>query len=327
MKKVTITGGSGFIGSFLVKRFLSEGYTVSVVDNLLRADQSRLESVKNEIIFHDIDVRDENKLKKVFRGSELVIHLAAINGTENFYKYPELVLDIGILGAISVIKASRDSNVADIIFASSAEVYQTPEKIPTDETTSLILPNSFSPRYSYGGSKIASELIAFNYGRGFFRKLQIFRPHNVYGPNMGWKHVIPNFIVQALEIKQKRKLEKKFQIEGDGYQTRAFCHVSDIVDGVMTMYEYGNNNEIFHIGNNNEITVKDLALKICEMLEINPELKFEQKYKDGPIRRCPDINKMKKIGYIPKINLEKGLTDTINWYSQNLNKINNNDLI
>jgi UDP-glucose 4-epimerase len=324
MKKVIITGGSGFIGSYLVKKFLKEGYSVSVVDNLLRGNLSRLASCKNEINLLDLDVRDEVSLKKVFKNTDLVVHLAAINGTENFYEHPELVLDVGILGAISVIKACRESNVPDLIFASSAEVYQSAEIIPTDETVPLTLPNSFSPRFSYGGSKIASELIAFNYGRDHFRKLQIFRPHNIYGPDMGWKHVIPNFIVKALNLKDQKFNKKKFEIEGDGSQTRAFCYVEDVVDGILTMYKFGENNEIYHIGNDSEISIENLANKVCKALSVEPNFSYINKYDDGPKSRCPDINKIRKIGYIPKIDLEEGLKETINWYTlQYMKKIDN----
>lgn len=110
-------------------------------------------------------------LERAFAGAEVVMHLAAINGTENFYKRPELVLDVGLRGALAVVDAGRNTDVSDLLIASSAEVYQTPTVVPTPETIPLTLPDSRNPRYSYGGSKIISELIAFNYARDYCRKV------------------------------------------------------------------------------------------------------------------------------------------------------------
>src|SRR5262249_27716639 len=147
---------------------------------------------------------------------------AAINGTENFYKQPELVLDVGIRGCLAVVGACRRAGVAKLAVASSAEVYQTPGVVPTPEATPLMLPDSLNPRYSYGGAKIASELIAFNYGQQFFEKVQVFRPHNVYGPDMGWKHVVPQFIERALELRGKYGDTAPFEMQGRGTDTRGF---------------------------------------------------------------------------------------------------------
>ena len=187
--RVVVTGGSGFIGAHLVKRLVHDGWDVVVVDNLLRGDARRLAEVADHVVLFDCDVRDEESLTRAFAGAEVVMHLAAVNGTENFYKHPELVLDVGLRGALAVVNAGRAADVPDLIVASSAEVYQTPSIVPTPETAALTLPDSLNPRFSYGGSKIASELIAFNYAQDHYRKVQVFRPHNVYGPDMGWKHV------------------------------------------------------------------------------------------------------------------------------------------
>ena len=211
-RKAIVTGGGGFIGSFLVKQLVQEGWAVEVVDNLVRGNANRLSAVIDQIVIHNADVRDEVALTEIFKGSDVVFHLAAVNGTENFYKHPELVLDVGIRGAIAVTNACRKAQVYDLVMASSAEVYQTPNMIPTPENVHLMLPDSLNPRYSYGGSKIITELIAFNYGLEFFRKIQVFRPHNVYGPDMGYKHVIPQFALQALEIKNCVGDSNQFQI-------------------------------------------------------------------------------------------------------------------
>ena len=122
------------------------------------------------------------------------------------------------------MNAGRSAGVPDLVVASSAEVYQTPSIVPTPETVPLTLPDSLNPRYSYGGSKIATELIAFDYAQDHYRKVQVFRPHNVYGPDMGYKHVIPQFITRAATAREEMSAGPvPFDIQGDGTETRAFC--------------------------------------------------------------------------------------------------------
>jgi len=322
MKKiVVITGGSGFIGAYLARKMNAEDWQVKVIDSMLRGSRSRLTDIENEIEVFEADIRDEPELSKIFIGAELVIHLAAINGTENFYKHPELVFDVGVVGAISVVNACRNSGVPDLIVASSAEVYQTPSIIPTPEDIPLMLPNSDNPRYSYGGSKIASELIAFNYAKDHFRKMQVFRPHNIYGPDMGWKHVVPQFINK---IQKGVKIDNgriKLNIQGNGEETRAFCYVDDVVDGILTMYQNGESRKVYHIGNDHEISMLELAEIIGRTMGVDLDIIPGRLAIGGTPRRCPDISRMRKIGYNPHFDIEKGIQKTVNWYENN--QINN----
>ncbi len=325
-KKVVVTGGGGFIGSYLSKRFCKDGWDVTVIDNLSRGDTKRFGSFSNEINFIDIDIRDQQKVTKVVEKAELVMHLAAINGTENFYKNPELVLDVGIRGALAVVNACKLADVPDLVVASSAEVYQTPPLIPTPEDVPLMLPDSWNPRYSYGGSKIISELIAFNYARDHFRKLQIFRPHNIYGEDMGWKHVIPQFIEGALNLKKNGK-SLDFTIQGDGLETRAFCYIDDVIEGILTMYKKGSHREIYHIGNDEEISIYNLISLIGSKFDLNFNIKTSDSPEGSTRRRKPDITKMKGLGYCPKVSLSEGLDKTIIWYSLNEKPKNMNSLM
>lgn len=321
VKKVIVTGGVGFIGSYLVKRLVQDGFRVSVIDSIIRGDKSRITDILSEIDFYEADIRDEDAILEIFKKAkvDLVIHLAAVNGTENFYNHPQLVLDVGIKGMLSVVNACKKTNVFDLIVASSAEVYQKPDKIPTSEQVSLMIPNSLNPRYSYGGSKIISELIAFNYFKDHFRKIQIFRPHNVYGPNMGWKHVIPQFIVKIKELNSKKN-DFELNIQGNGQETRAFCYIDDIIDGIMQMYNYGKHREIYNIGNNQEISIVKLIEHIENLMNIKVKIKKSDVQQGSVLRRCPDLSKMLSIGYLPKINIEDGLEKTIGWYLQNSEK-------
>jgi len=312
MARALVTGGGGFIGSYLVKALVREGWEVVCVDNGLRSDATRLASVRKEVEFAACDVRDEEGLHTRMRKAQLVCHLAAINGTENFYKNPELVLDVGVRGMLAVMAACRRAEVPDLVVASSAEVYHQPRQIPTDETTALMVPDGRNPRYSYAGSKIVSELIALHYAPQEFRKVQIFRPHNVYGPAMGWKHVIPQFLARARQLKEAGN--NRFEIQGDGQQTRAFAYIDDIVRGILTMYHQGATREIYHIGNDKEVRISDLVALVAEACDVPLKLAPGPAAEGAPTRRCPDISKMRALGYAPQIDIAEGLKRTAAWY-------------
>ena len=325
-KKVVITGGGGFIGAYLVKKLVHEGWDVSVIDNMMRGDTSRFASVANHVQLHNIDVRDETAVTNAVAGSEVVMHLAAINGTENFYKRPELVLDVGIRGALAVINACQRAGVPDLVVASSAEVYQTPVLVPTSEDVALTLPDSLNPRYSYGGSKILSELIAFNYGINHFRKVQVFRPHNVYGPDMGWKHVIPEFILRLKKLASEAKSTISLPIQGDGTETRAFAYVDDVVDGILTMYASGTHREIYHIGNDEEVTINTLIENLAKIMDCEVRALPSPATSGGTPRRCPDISRLRALGYRPQVPLVEGLERTCEWYFANSKRKIENEL-
>src|SRR6476659_6057999 len=240
MSRVLVTGGSGFIGSALVKALLKDGDAVRVLDDNSRGAPRRLAGVERDIEFLAGDVRDAGIVHKAVHGVDEVHHLAFVNGTEFFYSAPELVLDVGVKGMVNVIDACRASNVRRLVLASSSEVYQTPPKVPTDETAPLTVPDPTNPRYSYSGGKIISALMAINYGRKFFDRVLIFRPHNVYGPDMGFEHVIPQFALRLKKAAAQHASGKlSFEIQGDGSQTRSFCHIDDLVRGVMVMRAKG----------------------------------------------------------------------------------------
>ncbi|WP_325096746.1 NAD-dependent epimerase/dehydratase family protein [Mycolicibacterium vinylchloridicum] len=323
-----MTGGGGFIGAYLVKRLVHDNWDVAVVDTMIRGDAGRFSEVADQVELFSCDVRDQEALESAFAGAQVVMHLAAINGTENFYKRPELVLDVGLRGALAVVNAGRNAGVPDLVVASTAEVYQTPPVVPTPETVPLTLPNSLNPRYSYGGSKIVSELIAFNYAQEHYRKVQVFRPHNVYGPDMGWKHVIPQFISRAISGSEMNPGKTvPFEIQGDGAETRAFCFVDDIVAGILAMYEHGGHREIYHIGNDEEVTIRELAARVGAALGTDLDIQPGPAAEGGTPRRCPDISKMRALGYKPEVDLDEGLRRTVAWYSEHRGEDVTNELL
>ena len=215
-RRLLVTGGSGFIGAALVKALVKSGASVRVLDDNSRGAPRRLAEVEREIEFIVGDVRDAALVDTAMRGVDEVYHCAFINGTEFFYSMPELVLDVGVKGMINVIDACRRHNVGTLVLASSSEVYQTPPHVPTDETAPLIVPDPMNPRYSYGAGKIISEVMAINFGRKYFERVLIFRPHNVYGKDMGFEHVIPQFVRRLKEAAERQpKGTISFPIQGD----------------------------------------------------------------------------------------------------------------
>ena len=320
-KKYLVTGGTGFIGSALVRRLVSDGHSVRVIDDNSRGALSKLGDVINDIDFIEGDIRDADAVAKSASGIDSLIHLAFINGTEFFYSKPELVLDVGVRGMLSAIDACRKNDIGELILASSSEVYQTPPVVPTDETAPLSIPDVLNPRYSYAGGKLISELIAINYGRNGFDRVMIFRPHNVYGADMGWEHVIPQFILRAVDlVKANPEGTIEFPIKGDGRQTRAFVYIDDFINGVVCMLDKGEHLNIYHIGNPEEIPIREVAEKVVEYFGRHVKIITGSAPVGETPRRCPDIHKLKKLGYEPRVSFGEGIIPTARWYIANANK-------
>jgi nucleoside-diphosphate-sugar epimerase len=320
MKKYLVTGGSGFIGSALVKRLLKDGNQVRVLDNNSRGNLRRLEGVLNKIEFIEGDIRDQQTVFNACKGVDSVCHLAYVNGTEFFYTKPELILEIAVKGMMNVIDGCLLHKVEELVLASSSEVYQHAEKVPTDESTALVVPDVLNPRYSYGGGKIISELLAVNYGRNHFKRVLIFRPHNVYGPDMGWEHVIPQFVFRmkdVIDAKTKNSEGIDFPIQGTGEETRSFIYIDDFCDGVACLLEKGIHNEIYHIGTEDELPIKAIAKEIGSYFGTPVNILPGELLKGGTPRRCPDISKIRKLGFNPKTSLKTGIQKTADWYIAN----------
>jgi nucleoside-diphosphate-sugar epimerase len=314
-----VTGGSGFLGSALVRRLVLEGARVRVLDNHWRGQPRRLADLAGRIELMTGDIRDLECVGRAARGIDCVVHLSAINGTRYFYEQPELVIDVAIRGTLNVIDACRRHVVGQLVVASSSEAYQSPDVIPTPENVPLVVPDILNPRYSYGGSKLAAELIAFNYGRTGFDRVVVFRPHNVYGPDMGFEHVIPELTMRAAAAVAAGPARGpvRFPIKGDGRQTRAFIHVDDFTDGLFTVIDKGQHLNVYHIGNPDEVTVETLARMIFEEFGRMPAFEHELAPAGEARRRCPDISKLRALGFAPHIPLAQGLPGVVGWYRAN----------
>jgi nucleoside-diphosphate-sugar epimerase len=254
-------------------------------------------------------------VEAALRGIDEVHHLAFVNGTATFYSAPDLVLDVGVKGIVNVIDGCRRHGVGRLILASSSEVYQSPPQVPTDESVPLIVPDPLNPRLSYGAGKIISEMMVINCGRKHFERALIFRPHNIYGPDMGFDHVIPQF---ALRLKRAIDAQARgplpFPIQGSGAETRSFCHVDDLVRGVMVMREQGEHLNIYHIGTTEEISIADLARRTAAIAGREIALVPSAVLAGSTPRRCPDISKLAALGYSPRVTLDDGLPPTLKWY-------------
>ena len=302
-KKVLVTGGSGFIGSAITKYLVKCGYKVTVYDNNSRGKITRLKEIIHKINFKKGDIRDYKKLKSISGNFDIVIHLAYVNGTKFFYKKPFEILDIAVNGLLNILKFSKDKKVKNFFLASSSEVYQNPFKIPTDEKEMLKIPDIHNPRYSYGGGKIISELYGIHFAKKFLKKFIIFRPHNVYGADMGNEHVIPEFINRFKKLGNK----KNFLIYGTGQEIRSFIHIDDFVSGFDKVFKKGKNQEVYNIGTNEKIKISRLAKLTSKILGKSIKFKKTKVLKGSPSVRCPNINKIKKLGFKQKIRLKDGI--------------------
>ena len=308
-KTFLITGGTGFIGSNITKLLIEKNYNVKVFDNNSRGKLANLKKLKKKFKFIKGDIRDKKKVLNSCKNVDAVVHLAYINGTKFFYKHPIKILEIAIKGMINIIEGCIKYNIKELYLASSSEVYQTPSKIPTDETEILKIPDIYNPRYSYGGGKILTELMGINYGRKFFKKLIIFRPHNVYGPDMGNEHVIPEFIKRLKNIK-----DRKFKIQGSGKEIRSFIYIDDFIDAFDLLVKKGKHLEIYNIGTPEKTNIKSLAILISKIINKKINIFNGPLRKGGTKIRVPDISKKKKLGFKQKNTLIDGLKKAIKFY-------------
>ena len=303
-KTFLVTGGTGFIGSSICELLVKKKYKVKIFDNNSRGSLKGIKKIKKKITFIKGDIRNKKDLKKAIKNTDAVVHLAYINGTKYFYSKPDLVLDIAVKGIINVIDLCIENKIKELYLASSSEVYQTPNKIPTDESESLKIPNILNPRYSYGGGKILTELMGINYGKKFFKKLIIFRPHNVFGPNMGQEHVIPEFISRFKSLKGR-----KFKIQGTGNEIRSFIYIKDFIRAFDLVLTKGRHLNIYNIGTNERIKIKNLAYKMSNIFKKKINLYKTSLTKGSTKIRVPNIKKIKKLGFKPVYSLDKALKE------------------
>jgi nucleoside-diphosphate-sugar epimerase len=318
-KKVLVTGGAGFIGFHLAKSLAEQECDVFILDNFARGKEDL--DFKNLIEKENVHFigGDITKVESFdgLDGFDYVYHMAAINGTENFYNIPDKVLKVGIVGTLNVLDWFVKQGKGKLLFASSSETYagamrllQEKFPIPTPEEVPLVVDNPENVRWSYGASKILSEVAIHSYAKAHgIKQFSIVRYHNIYGPRMGFEHVIPQFIQRVV------KKEFPFKIFG-GQETRTFCYIDDCVRATqMTMESSATDGKTIHIGRDDaEIKIIDMARELFGLAGVNPKISVERAPEGSVMRRCPNIDKLRELGYLPKVSLKEGLKKTFDWY-------------
>lgn len=306
-------GGAGFLGSALVHALVARGDDVRVLDDCSRGSRSRLDDLKGQVHFIKGDIRNPLYTKWAVKDRDCVIHMAAINGTKNFYERPYDVLTVGVKGMTNILDACQEYGVKEFMLVSSSEVYQTPPVIPTPETVPLSVPDPLCPRYSYGGSKIISELLALWFP--WFERVLVARPHNVFGPWAGSDHVIPQLIERILALQQGEELK----IDGTGEETRAFCHIDDCVSGLLTILDKGEHRGVYNIGSSEETRIWQLAQYLLGLAGKGPMIDYAAASPEGSTqRRCPDVSKLTALGWKPQVELSHGLWGVLQWHKEQM---------
>lgn len=302
--KVIVTGGAGFIGSWLCQRLIQEGYEVTCLDNLSSGQRRNLKGLDIKFLQQDITEPLAVELETAY-----IFHLASRASPVDFEKYPVDILLTNAMGTYHMLELAH-KNGARFLLASTSEVYGNPLRHPQVETYwGNVNPNG--PRSCYDEAKRFAESLTMTSGRQFGLDVRIARIFNTYGPKMRADdgRVIPNFINQALQ-------GKTITVNGNGTQTRSFGYVSDLVEGLMRlMFTDGLEGEVINLGNPAEVSILEVARLIVDLTGSDSEITFQSLPQDDPERRQPDINKARLLlSWQPEIDLEPGLKTTIEYF-------------
>ncbi len=329
-KNVLVTGGAGFIGFHLANSIQKEDVNLTVVDNFSRNrkdEEFEALAAKSNVKFINADMTQKDFLQELDDYYDEIYHLAAINGTKYFYEKPYEVLRVNILALMNLLEWVNEENTGRFLFTSSSEAYSGTitefgdkmDLVPTKEDVPLSVNDVFNERFSYGSSKLIGEVLVINYFKKVKVDFTVIRYHNIYGPRMGYEHVMPEFVKRLYDN------ENPFKIFG-GEPTRAFCYIDDAVEGTkLSMRSDKTSGEIIHIGNDREeIKIKDLAALLIRLNGSDAELSIEEAPLGSVNRRCPDISKITSLtGYDPKVDLEEGMGLSIKWYMEKFKELDN----
>ena len=309
---IVITGGSGFVGSYLCEKLINDGHKIIVIDNLLTGSTENINDLLDNENFSFIEQDVQNHIE-IEDKVDYVLHFASAASPKAYTEHPVNTLKAGSVGTINTLGLAKKHS-AEYLLASTSEVYGDPLISPqNEEYWGNVNPNG--ERSMYDEAKRFAEAAVATYSRSYGLKTKIVRIFNTYGPRMQLNdgRVVTNFIVQALR-------NENITIYGDGTQTRSFSYVEDTVAGIISLMnstEY----DVFNIGNPNEMTVGQLAEKIIKLTDSTSEIKYLELPNDDPKQRKPDITKAKtKLNWEPKVNLDEGLSKTIKWVEEQLSK-------
>ena len=309
--KYLITGGAGFIGSHLAEKLIARGDQVIVLDNLITSSASNLTMIKDKIKFKQGNILDRGMINKLVSECDYVVHLAAALGVLNIVNKPLESLKTNLQGTEIVLEMC-DRQRKPVLIASTSEIYGKNDKVPLNEEDDRIIGHPLKSRWSYSEAKAVDESLAYFYFLENKLPIRIVRFFNTVGPRQVGQYgmVVPRFIGAALR-------NAPLSVYGSGYQIRCFCHVNDAVRAILLVMDSDKAiGEVFNVGNNQQITIMELAKKVIELTGSSSTIEkiaYEKAYPEGfedMQRRVPDISKIKQVlGWTPEINLDQIIKD------------------
>tara|TARA_B100000989_G_scaffold299007_1_gene291881 strand:+ start:5141 stop:6121 length:981 start_codon:yes stop_codon:yes gene_type:complete len=319
-KKIVVTGAFGFIGSTLVERLVERGYKVVAFDRY--NSDSFYGNLDNSKYYNDIefimgDIRDFDSVNKTLKDCSICLHLAALIGIPYSYLSPLAYLKTNLEGTYNIIESTKLLGIEQTIVTSTSEVYGTAQNIPISENHRL---NAQSP---YAASKIAADNIALSYFNSFNTPIKVIRPFNTFGARQSARAIIPTLITQCLN-------KNKFIKIGNINVKRDFTYVDDLCDAyIESIFSDKLYGEVFNVGNNRMISIKELLNLIMVNLKVQKEIKIEnirirKETSEVFELQCDNSKFLNFTNWKPKINLEDGLSETINWIKKNISKFNKN---
>lgn len=321
--KILVTGGAGFIGSHLVDQLIMDGHQVVSVDNLSNGKPVFHENVQQHPNFRFVtgSVTDKKFMNDLIEDCDVIFHLAAVLGVKNTVENPLKVIEGNIDGTKAILELAYKYH-KKVVFSSTSEIYGKNDQIPFAEDSPRILGPTTTHRWCYATAKALDEHLCFAYAQQGL-PVTVVRYFNIYGPRATatqYGGVIPNFVTAALN-------NEPITVYGSGEQTRCFTFKDDAVRGTILCMGQEHNNQVFNIGTEHQITIKELANLIKKLtgstspiVHIPYEKAYGQGYEDSP-KRTPDLKKSRTLlGYQPTISIEEGLTKTIDWYKRNKTK-------
>jgi len=309
--KYLITGGAGFIGSHLTEKLIARGDQVIIFDNLSTGSTSNLSGINEKIKFEEGNILDRAIIDKLVSESDYVVHLAAALGVFNIVNKPLESLKTNLQGSEIVLEAC-DKYRKPVLIASTSEIYGKNDKVPLNEEDDRIIGHPLKSRWSYSEAKAVDESLAYFYYLENKLPIRIVRFFNTVGPRQVGHYgmVVPRFVSAALK-------NEPLSVYGSGDQIRCFCHVTDAVRGLLLVMDSDRAvGEVFNVGNNQQITIMELAKKVIEITGSKSNIEkiaYEKAYPKGfedMQRRVPDISKIKQVlGWAPEINLDQIIKD------------------
>jgi len=309
--KYLVTGGAGFIGSHLTEQLISRGDQVVILDNLSTGLSENLTNIKNKVKFEQGNILDKALVEKLVSNSDYVVHLAAALGVLNIVNKPLESLKSNLQGTEIVLEAANKYK-KPILIASTSEVYGKNDKVPLNEEDDRVIGHPLKSRWSYSEAKAIDESLAYFYFLEEGLQSRIVRFFNTVGPRQlgNYGMVIPRFVSSALK-------GEALSVYGSGEQIRCFCHINDAVKGLLLVMDSEKAvGEVFNVGNNQQITIMELAKKVIEITSSKSTIEkiaYENAYPKGfedMQRRVPDISKIKQVlGWSPQLNLDQIIKD------------------